>query len=123
MAYGKPKIPVGEIKRLILDEISQKIDQNPLFQNNSLSFYRFVCLFDLKLTVTARAEDAAHILGVANAGALPEPEKHGPEKQEPKTITAKAEGQIGKGQVVSGTKIVSAEPEGGKKKLLDKPDF
>lgn len=97
MAYGKPKIPVKEFRRLILDAIAERLDQNPMFQNDSLSFYRVDCDFSLKLTVLARDTDATIIKGNTTAGTAPEPERKGPEQSEPRSLTAHSDGVISKG--------------------------
>lgn len=96
MPYGQPKIPVMQVKQMILDEIKNKLEQNPLFQNDSIAFYNFSCNYSLDLTVTARATENFKVHGKASGGDAPESEKRGPVAEVPRVFQTKTSGEIKK---------------------------
>lgn len=98
MPYGTPKIPISELKRLILDDIRENLEKNPLFQNSSLSFYQVEADYVVTLKVTARGQDKETIKNSFILGEVPAEEKRGPEKDKPEAMAMKTSGHIEKGE-------------------------
>lgn len=74
MAYGKPKIAATDIKKEILQEVSDALDRNSDFGSENLSFYGYSCQFELNLILQARGPEAAvNVIGSKSRAQTLEP--------------------------------------------------